>query len=149
MQILRNLYQFNIPIKDLTIIYISYIRCYLEESCVLWHSSLTVQQSTNHEHVQRIALRIILKDQYLDYNQFLNLVQLETLEYRREKLCLKFALSSVKSEQNRSMFPIHQNYNNGGTRFKEKFLVQNATTSRLQNSAIPYMQTLLNKYSHP
>ena len=62
MQILHKLYQFSIPIKDLIIIYIIYIRCYLEQSCVVWHASLTEQQRTNLERVQRVALRIILKD---------------------------------------------------------------------------------------
>ena len=143
MQILRKLYKFNIPIKDLIIIYIIYLRCYLEESCVLWHSSLTVQQSTDLERVQRIALRIILKDQYLDYEHALDLVELETLEERREKI-----LSCLKHDQHRQMFPQNPNYNyiDGDTRFKEKFVVQTAKTSRLQNSAIPYMQNLLNKY---
>ena len=139
--------------KVILLVYIIYIRCYLEQSCVVWHASLTEQQRTNLERVQRVALRIILKDQYETYETALDLVELETLECRREQLCLKFALSCLKNENNRTMFPVNKYYKNEKMRnnslYKEKFVVQNATTSRLVNSAIPYMQKLLNKYSYP
>ena len=147
MQIIRKLYQFNIPIKDLVLIYIIYIRCYLEQSCVVWHASLTQQQSENLERVQRVALRIILKDQYEHYDQALKSVELETLSERREQLSLKFAKSCLKNEHNKYMFPLNQD--SGYVNIpKQKYVIQQANTSRLQNSAIPYMQALLNKYNN-
>ena len=73
MQILHKPYHFSIPIKDLIIIY---NRCYLEQSCILWHACMTEQQRTNLEWVQKVALRIILNDQYETYENELNLVEL-------------------------------------------------------------------------
>ena len=67
MTILRKLYCFSVPVKDLIQIYITYIRCYLEQTCVVWHSSLTVEDSTKLERVQKVALRIILKEGYTLY----------------------------------------------------------------------------------
>ena len=55
--------------KDLVLIYISYIRSLLEQSCVVWHSSLTEADSEKLERVQKVSLRIILKDSYECYDQ--------------------------------------------------------------------------------
>ena len=71
MEILRKLYSFNVPLSDLILIYIIYIRCYLEQSCVVWHSSLTVEDSVKLERAQKVAPRIILKDDYVDYKSAL------------------------------------------------------------------------------
>ena len=72
--------------------------------------------------------------------------ELETLEVRREDLCLKFAKSCVKHPQMKVMFPLNQNKSSTKTRNPEKFQIQPANTDRLGDSAIPYMQRLLNKY---
>ena len=143
MTILRKLYSFNIPVKDLIIIYISYIRSLLEQSCVVWHSSLTEADSDKLERVQKVSLRIILKDSYDSYEQALKRTKLETLKARRTKLCLKFAKSSAKNTFTASMFPQNEQhlYN---VRNREKYEIQFATTWRLYQSAIPYMQRLLN-----
>ena len=66
--------------------------------------------------------------------------------YLSETLCLRFAKSCVKNSQTKHMFP--ENHNRKvydiKTRHKEKYLVTHANTERLQSSAIPYMQRLLN-----
>ena len=45
MEILRRLANFSAPVKDMVQIYIIYIRSILEQSCVIWHSSLTEEDS--------------------------------------------------------------------------------------------------------
>ena len=67
MQILRTLYSFKLSLKDLILIYTIYIRCYMEQSCVVWSSSITVEESNSIERVQKVALRICLKDEYNSY----------------------------------------------------------------------------------
>ena len=143
MTILRKLYAFNIPVKDLVLIYITYIRSLLEQSCVVWHSSLTEGDSDKLERVQKVSLRIILKDSYQCYENALSIANLETLKARRSKLCLKFAKASQKNPFMSSMFP-ENDENSCNTRHHETYKVQFARTFRLYQSAIPYMQRLLN-----
>ena len=132
------------PLNDFIIIYIIYIRSYLEQSCVVWHSALTKENSENLERVQKIALRIILKEKYENYEVALKITKLKTLAERREKLCLKFASNCIKNPKTASMFPPN-NVSTVDTRDKDPYHVQTATTERLKRSAIPYMQRLLNK----
>ena len=60
------------------------MRSQLELSAVVWSSSLTDQNKTDLERVQRSALRIILGQKYKRYSNALNALNLETLEERRE-----------------------------------------------------------------
>ena len=142
MIILRNLFQFGVPRNDLIHIYILYIRSVLEQSAVVWHSSLTEGERLDLERVQKVALRLILKEDYLSYSHALEITGLPTLESRRKHLCLQFAKKCVLSEATKDMFPLNQHTR--GTRKPEKYHVPFARTDRLKNSAIPYMARLLN-----
>ena len=143
MIILQNLFKFGLPVVELIHIYILYIRSVVENSAVVWHSSLTVADSLSIERIQKVALKIILNDNYEDYTQALMVTGLPTLKQRRITLCKKFAVKCVKNEKTSHMFPLSQ-HNIANTRHHEKFFVQPARTERLKNSAIPYMQRLLN-----
>ena len=55
-------------------------------SCVVWHSSLTEKDSDKLERVQKVGLRIILKDGYVSYEKALQMTGLQTLKNRRELL---------------------------------------------------------------
>ena len=143
MLILHNLASFALPVEEMVNIYVLYVRSVLEYSSVVWHSSLTQEDSSSLERVQKTALRIILKERYQDYNHALKFVGLATLFERREKLCLKFATQCVKNDKMADMFPL--NVKTVNTREHEKYYVQPAFTDRLKLSAIPYMQRLLNK----
>ena len=107
MLILRKLSEFGIPINDMINIYILYIRSVAEQSCVVWHSSLTEEQIMDIERTQKVALRIILQEHYETYQNALNLTKLETLSSQRKTLCLRFAQSCLKSEYNLDMFPMN------------------------------------------
>ena len=67
MCLLRAVSSFNPPSSDLKLIYIQYVRSLLEQSCVVWHASLTQEDKENIERVQKNALRIILKISYINY----------------------------------------------------------------------------------
>ena len=145
MQLLRKIPGFGASPEDMRQIYITFIRSLLEQSCVVWHSSLTEEDSTKLERVQKVALRIILKENYLNYENALEKTGLENLKERREDLCMKFAQSCLKKPFTDSMFPLNKTeYHNDTSRHREKFVVQNASTERLKKSAIPHMQRLLN-----
>ena len=72
------------------------------------------------------------------------MVNLETLEDRRTKLCLKFAKTAEKSEKYMHWFrgkPI-VNTRQPAAKYSEPIV----RTERLKNSAIPYLTRLLNQH---
>ena len=81
-------------IKDRNIlkqIYMIYIRSILEKSAAVWHSSLTQNNVQMLERVQKASMRTIFGEKYESYEHSLKQLKLDTLELRREKLCLTFA----------------------------------------------------------
>jgi hypothetical protein len=146
MELLRKLASFGTPIEDLKDVYILFVRSMLEQSAVVWHSSLTRDNKEDLERVQRSAMRVIFQERYVSYKQSLTILGLETLESRRENLCLNFAKKCTKNPKLRHMFPLQKKTHIMETRKQEQFKVQHAKTDRLKNSAIIYMQNLLNQH---
>ena len=144
MRLLHKLVKFSVSVDDLVNIYILYIRSILEQSCQVWHSSLTLENFQDLEQVQKNALRIILQDDYQSYSNALSMTGLSTLFERQSNLCLRFAKSCVKNKQTNDMFPLNPVSHNYDikTRSREKYFVTLARTERLKSSAIPYMQRL-------
>ena len=142
MVLLRKLCEFGAPMQDLKTIYITYIRSILEQSAIVWHSSLTEENKNNLSRIQKTACKIILKNNYQDYNKALSILDLQTLSERREKLCESFAKKCVKNESIKFHTIDKTEYMN--TRNTDKYIVQHCNTERLKKSAIPHMQRLLN-----
>ena len=71
---------------------------------------------------------------------------METLDERREQLCLKFARKSAKHPKFKHVFPRNLKSHNMNTRNPESFKVSQAFTERYMKSSVIYMQKLLNKY---
>ena len=105
MRLLHKLVDFGVPIDDLVNIYVLYIRSILEQSCQVWHSSLTLEQFHDLERVQKNALKIILQEDYETYSNALSVTGLSPLFERRSSLSLKFAKSCVKNNQTKYIFP--------------------------------------------
>ena len=82
----------------------------------------------------------------ISYENALNISGLETLAERRKMLSLRFARKCVRHPEMKEMFPLNKKKIGPETRETQKFYVQPANTDRLRNSAIPYMQGLLNQY---
>ena len=143
MLILHRLYSFNIEDCDMINIYVLYIRSILEQSCQVWHHTISEDEVTDIERVQKVACKIILKNRYISYPQALETLNLETLRDRRNSLCLKFAKKCLKHEKARHLFPLNIS-DDKNTRDREMYNVQHARTSRLKDSALPQMQRMLN-----
>ena len=105
MSLLRQLSKFKPKLEDMKIIYISYIRSILEQSCQVWHFSLTKENSEDLERVQKNALKIVLGNKYIDYESSLNELNLRALYVRRESLCLKFAQKCTENSKTKDIFP--------------------------------------------
>ena len=127
-----------------------------EYAAPLWHSGLTVSDSSKLERLQKSALGIILgvtyinfikhyrvKDKVVPYDEALALLKLPTLSTRRETLTRKFAEDTFNNERHKDFFD--ENNDTGyDTRLKEPIKVPFCATSRYRNSAIPYMSRHLN-----
>ena len=144
MLILQKLYAFNIPDEDLVQIYILYIRSILEQNCQVWHYSITNEEKSDLERVQKVATKIILQERYTNYDQALKHLNLDYLTARRDKLCLKFATKCLKHEKTKDMFPLNVQTDHD-IRQTQKYHVQFAKTNRLRDSAIPQLQRALNR----
>ena len=144
MQLLRKVASLGASKQDLKEIYILFIRSILDQSAVVWSSSLTCENKNDLERIQKSALRVILGNDYKDYSSALNQLGLLTLEERRNNLCLNFAKKCTKSEKIKHIFPLNEQKHKMKTRKKEKYKVQIAKTDRLKKSAIINMQHLLN-----
>ena len=109
MSILRKLYEFDIPVEDLVLIYNQYIRSILEFNSNVWFSNLTNEEREDIERVQRVACQIILKDDYQNYNHALEKLKLQNLSDRRQMLAVRFADKCTKSDRFKDLFPLNAN----------------------------------------
>ena len=123
MLLLRKSAEVTTLIEDLKIIYLSYVRSILEQSSVLWGSTLSEENKKDLERVQKSAVKIMLGKKYQDYESALMLVDLENLNERRENLCLKFAKKCLQNEKTENLFPLNKNTHNMKTRMTDKFKV--------------------------
>ena len=106
-----------------------------------FHSSLTVEQTTDLERIQKSRLKVILSENYVDYEAALEMTGHATLYARREKRVLDFSLKCIKHPQNKKLFPL-----NTQDRNRDTFVVNFARTSSYQKSTIPYCQNKLNEH---
>ena len=144
MTILRKLFEFKISVTDLLHIYILYIRSIVKQNCVVWTNSITNDDSNSLERIQKVALRIIYKHNYISYDNALELSGLPTLCDRRYQLSLRFALKCSKEPKTQHMFPQTAS---SRTRHQERYTVPFAYTERHRRSAIPSMARQLNENS--
>ena len=60
------------------------------EDNLQWHSSLTKTNRNDIERVQKAAVKVIMGKLYTTYKNGLEYLKIDTLDKRREKLCLHF-----------------------------------------------------------
>ena len=145
MELLRRVANFGASLEDMKIIYILFVRSHLEQSATVWHSSLTEENSSDLERVQKSALKIMLGSKYIGYQQSLAKLGIEKLSERREQLCLNFAKKCLRNQKTAQMFPENLKTHHMKTRIPDRYKVFHAKTERFKNSAIIYMQNLLNQ----
>ena len=72
MELLRKVASFCDNLEDLKNIYILFIRSILEQSATVWHSSISEENKSDLERVQKTALKVILDQRYKSYKNALN-----------------------------------------------------------------------------
>lgn len=126
-------------------IYKTFIRSNLEFSSTVWHSSLSVADRQDLERIQKAAVKVILGKEYVDYSQALSDLNLESLDKRREGMALKFAKNSLNNANFSKLFPLRRVKHEMSCRMSDKYSVNFSKTRRYKDSAVPYLQGLLNK----
>ena len=134
--------------SDLLNMYIMHVRSVTEYCSTAFHFSLTSEEDKKLETIQKTALKVILGQDYLSYEDALITTSFKSLRDRRQERSLKYALKAIKHPVNKNMFPINENGNAQNTRHPEKFHVYFAHTEGYKNSAIPSLQRLLNHHMH-
>ena len=144
MQILHKATKFTNNIRDLKQIYMLQIRSKLDQSAIVWHSSLSQKNRNDLERVQKSALRCILGDSYRGYKDALEKLGLMTLEERRKQMCFKFAKQCLKLDKMKKFFPRNKNSHAMEVRSPDFYKVGKYQTERFKKSAIPFMIKMLN-----
>ena len=143
ISMLTKLKYVGVSTEDLIEIYMLFIRSRAEYVSVVWHSSLTAEQTKKIENIQKTSLKIILGQDYIDYPTAMEWCGLIELSARRKNRCLAFAKSSLNYPVGQRMFPPNLN-NDQNVRSREKYMVNFAHTEGYRNSAVPFCQRLLN-----
>ena len=144
MALLRGVLNFGASNQEMVHLWKIFCRSVLEQSCVVWNSSLTQENIIDLERTQKTFCKLVLKEKFKNYTNSLLLLNLETLQDRRNKLSLEFAKSGIKNNTLRDLLPEQDNSDKIKTRNQEKYKVTFANTERLKNSSIIFMQNQLN-----
>ena len=145
MWFLRRLKYMGAPEEDLKDVYIKDIRSVLELAVPAWHGAITQAERVDIERIQKSASNIILGDGYVSYKQSLKMLNLESLQARRDRLCLSFAQKSEKDVKFQKWFK--PNAFRKETRLKKpKYHDVHAKHSRFSKSPLSSLTKLLNKH---
>ena len=143
--ILRRLKNMGAKDKDLVDVYLKQIRCILELAVPAWQGSLSQAEKLDLERIQKCACHIILGEAYNSYKDALKLLGLENLDYRRNKLALKFALKSEKHSKFKFWFKT--NVKKANTRqIILKYCNVKANHVRFEKSPLGFLTTILNTH---
>ena len=87
--------------------------CAIQHKCfsycvVAFHFSLTVDQATDVERLQKMGLKILLGDRYVRYPAALKICNLQTFPDHRGKRCLDLAIKFLRHPGNKEIFPLNK-----------------------------------------
>ena len=97
MWLLRRLKKLGAVCGDLLTVYSNHIRCLVEFGVAAWNSGLNKAQVKQLERIQKSALAIILAEGYLNFENAMSVTGLESLEFRRKRLCREFARKASRN----------------------------------------------------
>ena len=95
MQLLRAVQSFGSTREEMVHLWKIYCLSVLEQSCVVWGSSLTCEHKEDLERTQKSFAKHVLRDRYTNFESALIELNLESLEERRCKLLLSLAKSGI------------------------------------------------------
>ena len=81
---------FGISTQEMVHLWIIYCRSILEQSAVVWSSTLTDQNKRDLERSQKCFVKLLLKNKYTTYEDSSTILNIPSLEERRLEHNLKF-----------------------------------------------------------
>jgi hypothetical protein len=145
MQLLRAVWGFGSSIQEMVHFWVLFCLSVLEQSCVVWGSSLTQENKDDLERTQKSFAKLVLGHKYKDYESALTQLDLQNLVIRRQNLMLKFAKNGIKTGKLKDFFQHRQTTHNIELRNPDEFKTVRFHTEQLRNSRIPFMQMQLNQ----
>ena len=137
----------GLPEQKLLELYFAMIRSAVEYSSIVYHSMIPNHLSEKLERIQRQALRIIY-GWNTDIATLMEVKNISTLEERRKKALLNFALKNEHTEKygKRWFKPAQQSTRDIRNSTKEKYSIPFCRTDRLRNNPVTQMTLLLNEH---
>ena len=93
--LLQKVWSFGSNNEEMFHLWKVYCLSILEQSCVVWGGSLTAENVNDLERTQKTFCKLVMEEDYKNYNHALSVLGLTTLETRRRKLTLDFAKRSL------------------------------------------------------
>ena len=144
ISMLTKLKYIGVNTQDLIEIYTLFIQSRAEYVSVVWHSSLTLEQTKKIKNIQKTSLKIILGENYVDYPSALKWSRLSEIFVMPQNWCLAFAKSSLKYPIGAKMFLLSHEHDQNVQNHK-KFKVNFVLTETYRQGAVSYCQRLLNQ----
>ena len=143
MWLIRRMKNLNLDPDIIADYYLKEIRSLTEQGVVVWNSGLTKSQINDLEKIQKVALKIILGDDYNTYDLACAEFNLDQLSLRRTKLCTTFAVKLYKSDRCDQFFTP---YSVNTRSFENKLVRENyCRTTRCYNAPHNYLTRLVNE----
>ena len=146
---LKSLGANNLELLD---VYHKQIRSVMEMAVPVWEPGLSKLESKQIERVQKTAFYVILGDKFTSYDQSLETLSSDTLQDRRSKLCLNFAMKAIKHPKYNTWFsksepePNHPKPNTRAPKaLPTKLKPVPFRTDRFRDSPLPYLTQMLNE----
>ena len=123
--------------------YVKEIRVLAEQGVPIWNSGLTKGQVKDLEKIQKVALKIILNDEYQSYEVACDIFNMQTLSQRRLELSTNFAVKLYRSERSSEFFT--HSRSGQRTRGDPQLVVEKqCRTKRCYNAPHNYLARLVN-----
>ena len=139
MLLLKKMLSFGATIEEIVHFWKIYCRSQIEQSSQLWSSSLSQENIDDLERTQKAFAKLVLRNRYNNdvnsYEHALLILNLETLEKRRQDLSLNLAKNSIKNETMTNFFPEKEKSHLMNLRNTEKYEVFRANTDRMRESS--------------
>ena len=144
MWLLRRMKLLNLEPQLIFDYFTKEVRPLVEQGVVDWNSGLTKAQRSDLERIQKVALKIILGDEYTSYDNACNYFNIGELNDRRLQLCTNFAVKLFKSDRRPEFFQPPDNSLN--TRNDKPLVKENTCrTKRCFNAPHNYLSRLVNE----
>ena len=89
-KVIRTVWSFGSTKEEMVHLWKTFCLSILDQSCVVWGSSLTEENRSDLERTQKTFCKLGLEEEYHSYNEALDIVGLQNLTERRKNMTLVF-----------------------------------------------------------